>query len=170
MLLTRSTPGTFLGAIFSQAMLTKLPVLLTLPLVLLLAGSAWQHIPNNLLFAQLEAELPFWGQEGYHPTDATRTRTSNGIAHLTTTAPENPNYWTLRAGQQAWEAWWAEDQAAATTHNKAAADAQWQALQSRPAHGHSWQKMLEYAQGAPGQDARITEANEQLELLQMAKQ
>ena len=151
-------------------MLARLPALLTLPLALLLATSAWQHIGNNLLFAQLEAELTFWGQDRYHPTDATRKRTANGTQHLVTTAPNNPDYWTLRAGQQAWEAWWAKTKAANTTHNKAAADAQWQALQARPAHGHSWQMMLEYAQRAPGQEARITRANEQVEALQLAKQ
>ena len=150
-------------------MLARLPALLTLPLVLLLASSAWQHIDNNLLFAQLEAELTFWGQEGYHPTDTTRTRTNNGITHLTTEVPHNPSYWTLRAGQQAWEAWWAEDQEAATTHNKAAADAQWQALQHRPAHGHSWQMMLEYAQRAPSHGVKMKEAQQRLEGLALYK-
>ena len=150
-------------------MLAKLPALLALPLALLATTSAWQHMHSNLLFAQLEVELTFWGQERYHPTGATRERTGNGTKHLTNTAPHNPDYWTLRAGQQAWEAWWSESDEAAMAHNGAAADAQWQALQYRPAHGQSWQMMLEYAQRAPSHGVKMKEAQQRLEGLALYK-
>ncbi len=142
----------------------KLLSLIVLALCLWQGSVAAQSIVNDLRFAQLEAELTFWGNERYMPTDATRQRTSEGVTTLTATNPSNADYHVLHAVQQSWEAYWAPDSTTRTSHQQAAINAYTQALHSRPAHAQTWQMMLEYAQ-LIGDEAAVSTAENQLQKL-----
>lgn len=132
----------------------KLLAAIALVLCLWQGAVAAQAMVNDLRFAQLEAELTFWGSERYMPTDVTRAQMDRGITSLTHGNPANADYHVLRATQQGWEAYWAPDAATRARYQQGAIQAYNQALQARPAHAQTAQLMLEYAQSI-GDEATV---------------
>lgn len=100
---------------------------------------------QDILFTRAETELGFWGREDYHPTPVTIQRTEQQLNSLLQRAPEAPQNLTLLANYAAWRGYWAEDLREGQQFNSQAANAQYAALESRPAHRHSWAKMLQYS-------------------------
>ena len=141
-------------------------------LVLLLALTASFHaatlLRQDLLFTGVEAELGFWGREDYHPRPATIQRTEQQLSRLLGRAPADPQYLALLANYAAWRGYWAEDPQRRQQFNRQAVLAQYGALESRPAHRHSWTKMLQYASRIQdGKPMRAT-AQARLQALQIA--
>lgn len=122
----------------------------------------------NLAFTPLETEVSFWGRSDYKPDDATRSRVGRGIGVLLSEAPESPYYYTLRAAQLAWESYWSgsPDERAALAGPML--DAQYRALELRPADRAGWAKLIEYAR-MTGMGAQIqAQAGRQLAALDRA--
>ncbi len=139
--------------------------------VLLLAcawqGSyAWRHLFDDYRYSLLRAELSFWGAERYTPTGLTRARTAEGTARLVVSAPCNADYWNLRAGQQAWEAWWASGETATRKHTGQTLEAYRQSLRCRPAHADTWSQ-LEHAATVAGDETLAEQTQAALAGLRM---
>lgn len=125
---------------------------------------------QNLLFIQAETEVSFWGRGTYRPTEKTLRNTNRSIEALLGHQPANPGYLALQASALVWQAYWIEasgqqEQQQQRLGNQAI-NVQQTALISRPAHRHSWTKLIEYAERAQGEDALITQARAGLKGLQ----
>ena len=141
-------------------------------LALLLALTASFHAAKlfrqDLLFTGVETELGFWGHEDYHPRPATIQRTEQQLKRLLERAPADSQYQALQANYAAWRGYWAEDLEQRQQFNRQAVLAQYGALKSRPAHRHSWAKMLQYTSRVQdGKPMRAT-AQARLQALQPA--
>ena len=133
-------------------MVLRLPAAALLTLCLGMAWTAARHIPADYRFSLAEAELTFWGRDDYQPNPGVRQRTAVVIEGLLEGRPHHPDYWTLRAGQLAWEAWWSEDDSAALQLQRDALAAQWQSLLYRPAYRAGWATLARYAEAAEDGD------------------
>ena len=127
----------------------RIPARLVALLSLGVALSGIIHAINlfnrDLLFTRAQTELSFWGRGSYSPEPVTVLRTEQSLNKLLSGAATNPEYLALHANYFAWQAYWAEEFQLAQHFGQQAVDTQYAALQSRPAHRHSWTKMLEYA-------------------------
>ena len=139
-------------------------------LVLLLALSgtiqAAKLFNRDLLFTGVETELGFWGRGDYHPTEATIERTGRTLGELLSLSPADPQTLILRANYAAWRGYWAQDIQQGQHFNQQAVQAQYAALESRPAHRHSWSKMVEYAARASDGEVMLQQAQARLRALQ----
>ena len=123
----------------------RLVALLALLLALALCFQAARLFRQDLLFTRVETELGFWGREAYHPRPATIERTGQQLHRLLARAPADPQYLVLLANYAAWRGYWAQDPEQGQQFERQAVQAQYAALESRPAHRQSWAKMLQYA-------------------------
>jgi len=99
---------------------------------------------QNLLFTRAQTEVSFWGRGDYHPEQKTIARTVKQLESLLLSAPTQPDYLGLQANAAVWLAYWSEDGAASTRTVQQAVSSQYAALQTRPAHRYSWEKLEEY--------------------------
>lgn len=122
---------------------------------------------QNLLFIAAETEVSFWGRGAYRPTETTLYTTNRSIESLLGHQPANPAYLALQASALVWQAYWAE-QAGGVNQGlgRRAVQVQQSALISRPAHRHSWTKLIEYSQRAQGSDALLEQSRAGLKSLQ----
>ncbi len=139
-------------------------------LLVYLAVVAARGLWANLAFTPLETEVSFWGRAGYMPGAATRSRVDRGIAQLLSEAPENPYYHALRAAQLAWEGYWS----GAPEEREALAgrmlEAQYRALELRPADRAGWVKLVEYASMAGAGADLQAQAGRQLAALDRVRE
>ena len=145
----------------------RLLVLLALLLALGASGQAARLFYQDLLFTDVETELGFWGREAYHPTHATIEYTGQQLDRLLERAPADPRYLALLANYAAWRGYWAEDLAQGEQFNRRAVQAQYAGLESRPAHRHSWSKMLQYTSQIQDGKAMRATAQARLQVLQL---
>lgn len=131
-------------------------VLVILSIALAGAYTGFTHFRQSLAFTAAETEVSFWGREGYQPQATTIKRTGHGIESLLQSAPNNPQYLGLQSTYFAWRGYWADNMDKRASFNTQALQSQYQVLQSRPAHRHSWVKLLEYAsRSSSGEDMSI---------------
>lgn len=149
-----------------QGVPARLPVVFVLLVALTVTIQAARLISEDLLFVRAETELGFWGRGTYHPTPATIRRTDKMLSDLWSAVPANPQYLALRANYAAWQGYWAEDYQQGQQFSRQAVQAQHAALESRPAHRHSWAKMVEYASRIRDGKPMRSAAQERLELLE----
>ena len=121
---------------------------------------------QNLLFIQAETEVSFWGRGTYRPTEKTIGNTNRSIEALLGHQPANPGYLALQASALVWQAYWAEQSDQQQGLGRRAIGVQQTALISRPAHRHSWTKLIEYAERTQDGDALIHQARAGLKGLQ----
>lgn len=121
---------------------------------------------QNLLFIEAETEVSFWGRGSYRPTEKTIRITNRSIDTLLGHQPANPGYLALQASALVWQAYWAEQSDRQQGLGRRAIEVQQTALISRPAHRHSWTKLIEYAQRTRGSEALIAQASAGLKGLQ----
>lgn len=135
----------------------RLFALVALLLALALCFQAARVFRQDLLFTRVETELGFWGREAYHPTPFTIESTGQQLSHLLARAPADPQYLALLANYAAWRGYWEQDPERGQQFNAQAVQAQFAALESRPAHRHGWGKMLQYASRVQdGEEMRAT--------------
>ena len=121
---------------------------------------------QNLMFIQAETELSFWGRGSYQPTGKTIRNTNRSIGALLGHQPANPGYLSLQASSLVWQAYWAEEPDQQQGLGRHAFNVQQAALISRPAHRHSWTKLIEYAERTRSSEAVIEQARAGLKGLQ----
>jgi hypothetical protein len=142
----------------------KLPLTITaLAITLLATYTAYTTLRLDLTFTNAKTEVSFWGRGNYQPTDKTRAKTGAQVDTLLAKAPTNPEYLRLAANRAAWEAFWVEEPDRRQALRELAMWQQHWALQARPAHRQSWQKLVEYASRAPGGEPLLAEARHRLQ-------
>jgi hypothetical protein len=124
---------------------------------------------QDLAFSSARTELSFWGSDRYQPEPNTIERTGQSIDALLQGAPGNPEYLGLQANYAAWQAYWSENRDERAGFNGQAVQSQYKALQSRPAHRHSWSKMVEYASRTATGEAMLIDARDHLQALSVAR-
>jgi hypothetical protein len=142
--------------------LTHIPTIITLAITILAASSAYTVFKLDLTFTNAKTEVSFWGRGNYQPTDKTRAKTGAQVDTLLAKAPTNPEYLRLAANRAAWEAFWVEEPERRQALRELAMWQQHWALQARPAHRQSWQKLVEYASRAPGGEPLLEQARHRL--------
>jgi hypothetical protein len=145
---------------------------MAVPLVILaiaLAGAyaGFTRFTQNLAFTAAETEVSFWGRERYQPQATTIKRTGHGIESLLQNAPNHPQYLGLQATYLAWRGYWEDNMDNRASFNTQAVQSQYQGLQARPAHRHSWLKLLEYASRSSSGEAMAIEAQARLQALSL---
>ena len=121
---------------------------------------------QNLLFIEAETEVSFWGRGSYIPTEKTIGNTNRSIDTLLGHQPAHPGYLALQASALVWQAYWAAESDQQQGLGRRAIGVQQAALISRPAHRHSWTKLIEYAQRTQGEETLIHQAQAGLKGLQ----
>lgn len=106
----------------------------------------------NLQFTAVETEVSFWGQGNYQPDPQTIERTLKSIGSLVGDFPEQPSYLNLSAAASAWLAYWAISAQEQERWLEQSFSAQFAAIRSRPAHRHSWIKLIEYLSNTNNSD------------------
>jgi hypothetical protein len=144
-------------------------VVLAAALALMGAYTGFTTFTQDLAFTAARTELSFWGRDSYQPEAGTIERIGQSIDALLQGAPGNPQYLGLQASYAAWQAYWAENTGERASFNSEAVQSQYQALQSRPAHRHSWAKMVEYASRTTTGEAMLIEAQARLRTLSVAR-
>lgn len=139
-----------------------IPTIAALAITLLATYAAYNTFRLDLSFTKAKTEVSFWGRGDYQPTSTSRARTAAQIDALLVQSPGNPRFLNLAANRTAWEAFWAEDKAQRLALRELAMLQQYGALQARPAHRQSWQKLVEYASRAPGGEPLLAEARHRL--------
>jgi len=99
---------------------------------------------QNLLFTRAQTEVSFWGRGDYRPDEVTILGTSKLLDGLLQSKPKHPDYLGLQANKAVWLAYWSGPGAAGEHSSRQAISSQYAALVSRPAHRHSWVKLMEY--------------------------
>jgi hypothetical protein len=142
-----------------------------LALVLAVAGGyfGFATLVQDLAYTRVQTELSFWGREDYEPSQQAIDDTANTLQFLLAKSPSHPDFLILQARYSAWRAYWSEDLYAQEVFSREAMAAQYRALESRPAHRHSWSTMVEYASRARDGEATRQFAQERLALLQPSK-
>lgn len=135
-------------------------------LAVLGAYTGFTAVQHDLAFTGAQTELGFWGQGSYQPEATTIVRTGQTIDALLASDPMHPEYLGLEANYAAWRGYWAEELAVREEYNQRARDRQYSALKSRPAHRHSWNKMVEYASRTGGGEALRQQAQARVQALQ----
>lgn len=126
------------------------------------AYTGFTQIRQSLAFTAAETEVSFWGREGYQPQAITIVRTGQGIEALLQSAPGHAQYLGLHATYFAWRGYWEDNMDNRASYNSRARQSQYEGLQSRPGHRHSWLKLLEYASRSGG-EAMGTKAQARLQ-------
>ena len=147
----------------SPARLMAAPVL---ALALVAAYTGFTLVAQDLAFTNAQTELSFWGRDKYQPEPKTIKYTGQRIDALLRNTRWHPEYLSLQANYAAWQAYWATDAMERASFNRQAMQSQHKALQSRPAHRHSWSKMVEYAARASSGEAMLQQAQARLQALQ----
>ena len=146
------------------------PVLLVvLAMALMGVYTGFTTFAQDLAFSSARTELSFWGSDRYQPEPNTIERTGQSIDALLQGAPGNPEYLGLQANYAAWQAYWSENRDERAGFNGQAVQSQYKALQSRPAHRHSWSKMVEYASRTATGEAMLIDARDHLQALSVAR-
>ena len=147
----------------SPSRLIAAPILV---LALVAAYTGFTTFAQDLAFTNAQTELGFWGRDSYQAEPKTIKLTGQTIDALLQSAPGHPEYLGLQANYAAWRAYWATDTMERASYNRQAVQSQHKALQSRPAHRHSWSKMVEYAARANSGEAMLQQAQARLQALQ----
>jgi len=137
-----------------------------LVLALVAAYTGFTTFAQDLAFTNAQTELSFWGRDNYQPEPKTIKHTGQAIQALLQSAPRHPEYRGLQASYAAWLSYWSENMDERAGFNSQAVQSQYIALQSRPAHRHSWTKMVEYADHASTGEAIRQQAQARLAALQ----
>jgi hypothetical protein len=137
-----------------------------LALALVAAYTGFTTFAQDLAFTNAQTELSFWGSDSYQPEPKTIELTGRTIDALLQNAPGHPEYLGLQANYAAWQAYWATDTIERVSFSQQAVQSQHAALQSRPAHRHSWSKMVEYASRASDGEVMLQQAQARLRALQ----
>jgi hypothetical protein len=137
-----------------------------LALALVGAHRGFTTFAQDLAFTNAQTELSFWGSDSYQPEPETIKYTGQTIDALLQNAPGHPEYLGLQANYAAWQAYWSKNRNNRASFNSQAVQSQHKALQSRPAHRHSWSKMVEYAARASTGEAILQQARARLQALQ----
>jgi hypothetical protein len=149
-------------------MALPLVLLVVLAVALMGAYTSFATFARDLAFTSARTELSFWGRDRYQPEPNTIRRTGRSIDALLQAAPTNPEYLGLQASYAAWQAYWSESRNERAGFNGQAVQSQYKALQSRPAHRHSWSKMVEYASRTTTGEAMLIDARARLQALSVA--
>jgi len=139
------------------------PILVLTVFAVYQASTRFQQSVN---YTSAQTEISFWGRANYQPEPATIERTGGAVAALVEQVPGHPDYLALQASYAIWIAHWAGDLEDKSAHAGQSVDSQYQALQSRPAHRHSWVKMVEYSARTPTGGGMLQQARGRLQLLQ----
>ena len=150
----------------SPAKLMAVPIL---ALALVGAHRGLVTFRQDLAFTNAQTELSFWGRDTYQPESKTIRHTGHTIGTLLQDAPGHPEYLGLQANFAVWQAYRAKDPIERASFSRQAVQSQGAALQSRPAHRHSWSKMVEYASRATAGEAMLQQARARLQALQANK-
>ena len=150
----------------ARQMAVRLTSILALLLAMVGAYTGFATFQQDLAFTTLQTELSFWGRDNYQPEPRTIKRTGQRIDVLLQKAPGHPDYRGLQATCGAWQAYWASDRDGRASLSQRAVQSQYAALESRPAHRHSWLKMVEYASRTRNGEALRLEAQARLKALQ----
>jgi hypothetical protein len=140
-----------------------------LALALVAAYTGFTTFAQDLAFTNAQTELSFWGSDSYQPEPETIKYTGQTIDALLQHAPGHPEYLGLQANYAAWQAYWATGTMERASYNQQAVRSQYKALQSRPAHRHSWTKLVEYASRTTTGEAVLNEAKAHLQALTVAE-
>lgn len=144
-------------------LLMALPMLAITAFAIMQAGTLLQQ---SLSFTGAQTEISFWGRGDYQPGQETVERIGRSIATQLQSAPEHPEYLALQANYAQWRAYWARGMEDQSRFAGLAVNSQYAALESRPAHRHSWSKMVEYASGSTTGEAMLHKAEARLRELQ----
>jgi len=125
-----------------------------------------QLVLNDLEFSRLGTEVGFWGRDSYTPSQASVAATVSAIDTLVAHVPGQPDYLSLQASSLAWQAYFSTDVDKRKALNSLAMNAQLSAAQKRPAHRHSWLKVVEYASRSADGAAALKLAEQRLVLLE----
>ena len=147
----------------------SMAVLTVLAVALMGVYTGFTTFARDLAFTSARTELSFWGRDRYQPEANTVERTGQSIDALLQGAPGNPEYLGLQASYAAWQAYWSENRDERAGFNGQAVRSQYKALQSRPAHRHSWSKMVEYASRTTTGEAMLVDARAHLQALSVAR-
>ncbi len=123
---------------------TRTVAFITLGLAVAVVVQAAGLFRQNLLFTRAQTEVSFWGRGDYRPDEVTILDTSKLLNGLLESKPHHPDYLGLQANKAVWLAYWSGPGAAGEHSSRQAIGSQYAALVSRPAHRHSWVKMVEY--------------------------
>jgi hypothetical protein len=129
------------------------------PVLFVALAATWQAaslLQQNLAFTKAQTEVGFWGRGEYQPESSTIENTGRRINTLVQRSPGHPEYLGLQANYATWRGYWAQDMEERMAFSLQAMASQKSALQTRPAHRHSWSKMVEYAaRTSTGEAAQI---------------
>jgi hypothetical protein len=147
----------------------KIRLAATVMLVLALSGAVFgfDTLVQDLAFTRARTELGFWGQDKYQPDEYAVALTGKTLKILLNESPRHPDYLALQASYAVWQAYWSKDMQLRDALGQQALTAQDLALLSRPAHRHSWLKMVEYASRTSSGETRLRTARLRLESLQL---
>jgi len=138
--------------------------LVILVLALVAAYTSFSQFRQSLVFTAAETEVGFWGRDSYQPQATTIKRTGRGIESLLQSSPRHPQYLGLQATYFIWRGYWEDDMYKRASYNSQALQSQYQGLQSRPGHVHSWLTLLEYASRSSS-EAMSSKAQARLQVL-----
>lgn len=136
-----------------------------LVLMIIFIVSASRFFVDSLAFTRAETEVGFWGRGEYHPRESSIRDAIRTVDDVLASQPGHPDYLELSANAAAWLAYWAESIDSRAYYSQQAIVSQYSALRSRPAHRHSWAKMIEYSSRAPGNEALAEMAQQKLDAL-----
>lgn len=149
---------------------TLFPARFVAILALLLALTAgyvgFTTLVQDLAYTRAQTELSFWGRGDYHPSPEVVVDTEETLRGLLEKSPRHPDFLILQARYAVWRAYWSDNLHTREDFSRAAIDNQFLALESRPAHRHSWATMVEYASRARDGESMRQRAQTGLELLQ----
>jgi hypothetical protein len=146
----------------------RLPAVFALVLAVVVAYAGFTTAREDLANARAQAEISFWGRGEYQPEPHTIERTGRTIEALLRQAPAHPEYLALQASYSGWRAYWEHDPERQADFAQQAVSSQYAALESRPAHRHSWSKMVEYASRTTTGEAMRVAAQARQQALQRA--
>ena len=144
-------------------------ILRVAPVLIVTLVVTWQAatvLQQDLAYTRPQTEVSFWGRDAYQPDTRTIKATGNTIATLVKGRPGHPEYLALQANYSSWQAYRAQTMEERMAYGRQAVNSQMAAQQSRPAHRHGWQKVIEYASRTTDGEALLNGAKERLQALQ----
>lgn len=149
--------------------MSRFPARIAAALALVLAITAgyfgFTLVLQDLAYTRVQTELGFWGRDDYHPLPQAVVETERTLQSLLLARPQHPDFLILLARYDAWQAYWSQDLRAREDFSRSALENQYLALESRPAHRHSWSTMVEYASRSRGGESEMQLAQARLEAL-----
>ena len=143
-------------------------LVVVLILTLLLVAQGLRLFQQDLAFTAAETELSFWGRENYQPLQPAIERTGQRIDALLQQNPQHSSYLELQAYYLSWQGYWTDDVEQRLNFNDQALEAQYRALQTRPADRQAWLKMVEYSARTVDGEALLAEAQSRARALSPA--